>query len=54
MFQCLPLLDLKGYEPDSFSYRFLKVSTVFRHSFKAFILKNARGHMSFAHATEFG
>ncbi|MFM0898617.1 hypothetical protein, partial [Klebsiella pneumoniae] len=26
MFHSLPLLHLKGYQPDSFSYRFLKVS----------------------------
>ena len=26
MFHSLPLLHLKGYQPDSFSYRFLKVA----------------------------
>ena len=61
MFHSLPLLDLKGYEQDSFSYRFLKVSTVFRHSFRLLFWKMSQndniassGHMSFARATDFG
>ena len=60
MFHSLPLLHLKGYEPDSFSYCFFKVSTVFRHSFRLLfwnISQNnnlaSSGHMSFACATEF-
>ena len=34
MFHSLPLLHIKGYQPDSFSDCFLKVSTDFRHSFR--------------------
>ena len=34
LFHCMPSLHVKGYQPDSFSYRFLKVSTIFRHSFR--------------------
>ena len=54
MFHSLPLLHLKGYQPDSFSYRFLKVSKVFRHSFRLLFWKMSQndniassGHMSF-------
>ena len=61
MFHSLPLLHLKGYQPYSFSYRFLKVSTVFRHSFRLLFWKMSQndniassGRMSFARATEFG
>ena len=60
-FHSLPLLHLKEYEPDSFSYRFLKVSTVFRHSFRHLFWKISQndniassGHMGFDRATEFG
>ena len=34
LFHWMPCLHLKGYQQDSFSYGFLKVWTVFRHSFR--------------------
>ena len=50
----MPCLHLKGYQPDSFSYGFRKVSTVFRHSFRFLFWKMSQndniassGHMSF-------
>ena len=39
MFHSLPLLHLKGYQPYSLSYCFLKVWTVFRHSFRLLFWK---------------
>ena len=39
LFHCQPSLHLKGYQPDSFSYGFLKVWTVFRHSFRLLFWK---------------
>ena len=41
LFLCMPILHLKGYQPDSFFCGFPKVSTV-QTQFQAFIFKNER------------
>ena len=39
MFHCLPSLHLKGYQPNSFSYGFPMLWTVFRRSFRLLFWK---------------
>ena len=45
LFHWMPCLHLKRYQPDSFSYRILKVSPVFRHSFRLLFWKMSENEL---------